>query len=101
VKMGAAVTGDFDGELCAALPQLAQPPTTRMPAASAHLIRIRLKFDMALISAFALSVYSRANGAQNVRDWRVEARGGLVRRGLGSRYPTLRQKKAKDGAPDS
>jgi hypothetical protein len=54
VKIGAALAGKLDGELCAALPQLAQPATMRMPAASAHLNWILLNFDMALISTFAL-----------------------------------------------
>jgi hypothetical protein len=54
VKIGAALAGEFDEEFCAALPQLAQPATTRMPAASALLNWILLKLDIALISTFAL-----------------------------------------------
>jgi hypothetical protein len=54
VKVGAALAGKLGGELCAALPQPPQPATTRMPAASVLLNWILLRFDMTLISAFAV-----------------------------------------------
>ncbi len=69
VKIGAALGGKFVVELCAVLPQLALPATTRAAAASALLNWSFLKFDIALISTFALSIV-----AQVVRGMGVKSR---------------------------